>query len=49
MADDSWEVEYSAFIDDIRRNRTPEPGIADAQAALRVVEQVYRAQKQAGE
>ena len=42
MADDSWEAEWAAFLDDIRQNRQPRPGIADAQAALRVIEQIYR-------
>ena len=41
MADDSWQAEWAAFLEDIRRNRRPYPGIADAQAALRVIEQVY--------
>jgi len=41
MADDSWEVECAAFLDDIRLGRQPQPGVADAQAALRIVEQVY--------
>jgi len=42
MADDSWEAEWSAFLEDIRSKRQPQPGIADAQAALRVIETVYR-------
>jgi predicted dehydrogenase len=42
MADDSWAVEWHAFLEDIRLNRQPNPGIADAQAALRVVEAIYR-------
>lgn len=42
MADDSWEAEWAAFLDDIRHRRQPQPGIADAQAALRIVEQIYR-------
>lgn len=41
MADNSWEVEFREFLDDIRLGREPSPGIADAQAALRVVEQIY--------
>jgi len=40
--DDSWEVEFTEFLEDIRLGRQPRPGIADAQAALRIVEQVYR-------
>jgi predicted dehydrogenase len=41
MADDSWEVEFREFLDDIRLGRDPSPGLADAQAALRVVEKLY--------
>ena len=42
MADDSWESECAAFVDDLRSGRQPRPGIADAQAALRIVEHIYR-------
>jgi predicted dehydrogenase len=42
MADDSWEVEFHEFLKDIRLGREPSPGLADAQAALRVVEKLYR-------
>ena len=41
MADNSWEVEFAEFLDDIRFQRDPVPGIRDAQAALRVVERIY--------
>ena len=41
-ADNSWDVEFGNFLDDIRYKRPPRPGIADAQAALRVVERVYQ-------
>ena len=41
MADDSWQVETAAFLEDVRLNRQPQPGIADAQAALRIVEKIY--------
>jgi predicted dehydrogenase len=40
--DNSWELEFSEFLDDIRLCRDPVPGIRDAQAALRVIEEVYR-------
>ena len=43
MGDDSWRVEYDAFLDDIAARRTPAPGLADAQAALRIVERLYAA------
>jgi hypothetical protein len=42
MADDSWEAENAAFLEDIRLGRAPNPGIADAQAALRIIERVYK-------
>jgi predicted dehydrogenase len=41
MADDSWEQEWAAFLEDIRLERQPQPGIADAQATLRVIEHIY--------
>jgi predicted dehydrogenase len=43
MADDSWEAECAAFLEDLRLGRQPRPGISDAQATLRIVEQVYAA------
>ena len=42
MGDDSWEQEWVEFETDIREGRDPKPGIEDAQAALRAIEQVYR-------
>ena len=42
MHDDSWEFELNEFLDDITLGRDPSPGIADAQAALRVVEALYQ-------
>ena len=42
MADDSWRAENAAFLEDIRLGRQPDPGIADAQGMLRVIETVYR-------
>ncbi len=41
MADDSWELEFSEFLKDIELGRIPQPGITDAQATLRIVEQLY--------
>jgi predicted dehydrogenase len=41
MADDSWDVEMNAFLDDVSRGRKPEPGIEDAIAVLQVVERLY--------
>jgi len=42
MADDSWAVELAEFIDDIRLARRPEPGLRDALAVMRIIEQIYR-------
>jgi predicted dehydrogenase len=42
QADKSWELEFREFVEDIRAGRESRPGIADAQAALRIVESVYR-------
>ncbi len=42
MADDSWEVEFKEFMADIHHQRQPSPGLGDAQAALRIVEEIYR-------
>lgn len=41
MADDSWTIEWLMFLEDIRLKRQPNPGIAEAQGALRIVEQLY--------
>jgi predicted dehydrogenase len=40
--DRSWEIEFAEFLDDIRLGRSPAAGLADARAALAVVEEVYR-------
>ncbi|PWU07768.1 MAG: LmbZ [Terriglobia bacterium] len=49
MADDSWEKECEAFLEDIRLGRQPQPGITDAQAALHIIERIYREQGRAAE
>lgn len=41
MADNSWEDEFRDFLEDIQLGRPPDPGIAAARAALRIVETVY--------
>ena len=41
MADNSWDLEFADFEEDIRLGREPHPGIEDAQAALRVIEAAY--------
>ena len=46
MADNSWEVEFEEFLRDIRLGRMPEPGLTEAEAALRVIEEVYEKARQ---
>lgn len=41
MADNSWELEMQAFVADIGERRACDPGLAQAIAALRVVETIY--------
>jgi len=40
--DRSWALELEEFLDDIRLGRQPAAGLADARAALAVVEQIQR-------
>ena len=40
--DQSWALEFAEFLDDIRLHRTPAAGLADARAALAVVEAIHR-------
>ena len=40
--DQSWAVEFAEFLEDIRLDRQPSPGIADARAALVIVEEIHR-------
>ncbi len=42
MADNSWEVEFAEFLEDIRLMRRPAANLHDAQAALRIIQSVYR-------
>lgn len=42
MEDDSWAVELTEFFEDIRLDRDPAASLKDAQAALKVVELIYR-------
>jgi predicted dehydrogenase len=41
-ADHSWEREFIEFLEDVRLRRTPSAGLAEARAALVVVEEIYR-------
>jgi predicted dehydrogenase len=40
-ADESWKTEMQEFFEDIRLKRTPNPGLKEAKAVLRVVEELY--------
>ncbi len=42
MADDSWEVEFAEFLEDIKQGRQPAAGLADAHAALSIIDHVYK-------
>jgi predicted dehydrogenase len=46
MADDSWNREFQAFVEDIENGRARCPGVNDAQAALRIVERLYEGHQQ---
>jgi predicted dehydrogenase len=40
--DDSWARETQAFLEDIRLDRPPEPGLCEGIRALDIVEEIYR-------
>ena len=40
--DESWKLEMAEFFEDIRRHRTPVPGLKEARAALVVTERLYK-------
>jgi predicted dehydrogenase len=42
MVDNSWHVEMTEFLDDVRLGRQPSAGLKDAIAAMDVVDAVYR-------
>ncbi len=42
MGDQSWQIEFSEFLDDIRLNRQPSANLLDARAALQVVTTIYQ-------
>ena len=42
MGDNSWQLEFAEFLEDIRLGRTPAASLADAQAALHIVAQIYK-------
>lgn len=39
--DDSWQVEFAEFLEDIRLKRQPSVGLEDARAALVIIEKIY--------
>lgn len=41
--DNSWALEFAEFLQDIELGRTPCAGLAEARAALEVVEKIYKA------
>ena len=41
-ADQSWALEFAEFLEDIRLDRPPAAGLADARATLAVVEEIYQ-------
>jgi predicted dehydrogenase len=42
MEDNSWEMEFAEFLQDIQQNRQPSASLQDAHAALKIVEEIYR-------
>lgn len=42
MADNSWQVEFDEFVEDIKQQRQPAAGLPQAYAALKIVEEIYR-------
>ncbi len=39
--DDSWQVEFAEFLEDVRLARPPSASLSDARAALTIVESIY--------
>ena len=46
MADNSWQVEFTEFLTDIKLQRQCNPGIQDAYQALKIVEKIYKESKE---
>jgi predicted dehydrogenase len=42
VEDHSWQVEFEEFLEDIRLEREPSANLADARAALAIVEKIYK-------
>ncbi len=41
-SDNSWDLEFAEFLEDIRLRRPPSANLMDARAALSIVEKIYR-------
>jgi predicted dehydrogenase len=41
MGDQSWQIEFEEFVEDIRLDRKPAASLSDARAALAIVERIY--------
>jgi predicted dehydrogenase len=41
MADNSWQIEFTEFLEDIRLGRPSNPGLKDAYQALKIVHNIY--------
>jgi predicted dehydrogenase len=41
MGDNSWQIEFQEFLEDIRLDRTPSANLGDAQATLTIIEKIY--------
>jgi hypothetical protein len=40
--DESWKIEMTEFEGDVQLKRQPAAGLAEARAALQIVEEIYR-------
>jgi hypothetical protein len=40
-ADESWKIEMTEFEEDVQLKRQPDAGLAEARAALQIVETIY--------
>lgn len=43
--DTSWQIEFEGFVETIRTNTEPQPGLSDARAALEIVSKIYEVSK----
>jgi hypothetical protein len=40
--DESWRIELARFENDVQLKRNPDAGLAEARAALQIVEAIYK-------